>query len=111
MRALGRHRAAAILLLGEPLDAAAAEAAGLVARVVPSGELRAAAGEVAGRLAAGPTRAIGLAKRLINRAEDLGLDESLAAEAALQDVAGGTADHAEGIAAFAEKREPRFEGR
>jgi 2-(1,2-epoxy-1,2-dihydrophenyl)acetyl-CoA isomerase len=111
VRGLGRHRAAAVLLLGEPLDAAGAEAGGLVARVVPSGELPAAAGDMARRLAAGPTRAFGLAKRLINGAEDLALDESLAAEAALQDVAGRTADHAEGVAAFAEKREPRFEGR
>lgn len=111
VRALGRHRAAAILFLGEPLDAAGAEAAGLVARVVPGDELATAANEMARRLAGGPTRALGLAKRLINQAEDLALDESLAAEAALQGVAGGTADHAEGVAAFGDKRDPRFQGR
>ncbi|MGH2456242.1 MAG: 2-(1,2-epoxy-1,2-dihydrophenyl)acetyl-CoA isomerase, partial [Candidatus Limnocylindria bacterium] len=62
-------------------------------------------------LAAAPTRAIGHAKRLINRAEDATLAESLAHEADLQELAGRTQDHAEGIAAFAEKREPRFVGR
>lgn len=47
----------------------------------------------------------------MNAAENRPLDASLADEAALQDVAGRTADHAEGVAAFAEKRDPRFEGR
>ena len=63
------------------------------------------------KLAAGPTRAIGLAKRAINHAEDALLPESLALEAAVQELAGRTEDHAEGIAAFGEKREPRFIGR
>jgi 2-(1,2-epoxy-1,2-dihydrophenyl)acetyl-CoA isomerase len=96
---------------GEPLSAAEARDAGLVAEVVPTAELRARAAEVAAGLAAAPTRAIGLAKRLVNRAEDSTLDESMADEAALQAVAGRTEDHAEGVAAFAEKREPRFVGR
>ena len=111
VRALGRHRAAALLFLGEALGAADAHDAGLVARVVPSAELSAAAAELARSLADGPTRALGLTKRLLNRAEDDDLDAILGAEAALQDVAGRTADHAEGVSAFAEKREPRFEGR
>ena len=62
-------------------------------------------------LAAAPTAAIGLAKRSINQAEEAELAASLAFEAALQDVAGRTDDHAEGLAAFAEKRDPRFTGR
>jgi 2-(1,2-epoxy-1,2-dihydrophenyl)acetyl-CoA isomerase len=111
VRALGRHRAMAILVAGEPLGAAEAHDAGLVMRVTPAAELAAAATEVARQLAEGPTRAIGLSKRLINAAEDDDLDRSLASEAALQDVAGRTEDHAEGVAAFTEKREPRFTGR
>jgi 2-(1,2-epoxy-1,2-dihydrophenyl)acetyl-CoA isomerase len=111
VRALGRHRASALLFLGDALGAEEARDAGLVARVLPTDELGAAARDLARTLAGGPTRAVGLTKRLINGAEDDDLDASLAAEAALQDVAGGTEDHAEGIAAFAEKREPRFEGR
>jgi 2-(1,2-epoxy-1,2-dihydrophenyl)acetyl-CoA isomerase len=70
-----------------------------------------AAAELARRLANGPTRALGYAKRLINTAEDETLADSLAREADLQELAGRTADHAEGVAAFTEKREPRFEGR
>ena len=111
VRALGRHRATALLFLGDPLGAEEARDAGLVARVVLTDELGTTARDLARTLAGGPTRAVGLTKRLINRAEDDDLDASLAAEAALQDVAGGTDDHAEGVAAFAEKREPRFEGR
>lgn len=110
VRGLGRHRAAAVLLLGEPLGAAEARDAGLVTRVVPSAQLSATAHDLAAQLAAGPTLAIGLTKRLINRAEDLDLYASLDAEAALQHVAGRSADHAEGLAAFAEKRDPRFGG-
>jgi 2-(1,2-epoxy-1,2-dihydrophenyl)acetyl-CoA isomerase len=111
VRALGRHAAAAIIFSGEPLTARAAADAGLVASVVPADELASTASELARQLAAGPTRAIGYAKRLINAAEERPLAETLAEEAALQELAGRSEDHAEGLAAFAEKREPRFRGR
>jgi 2-(1,2-epoxy-1,2-dihydrophenyl)acetyl-CoA isomerase len=111
VRTLGRHRAAQLIFSGEPLSAAEAYAGGLVTEVLPSAELMAAAGAAALRLAAAPTRSIGYAKRLINAAEDAGLPEILALEAGLQELAGRTQDHAEGLAAFAEKREPRFVGR
>ena len=110
VRALGRHRATAVLWLGEPLSAADAMAAGLVHEVVPAGELAEAAHVLAGRLAGGPTRGMALTKRLVNASEDDSLDASLAAEAALQELAGRTDDHAEGVAAFGEKREARFVG-
>lgn len=111
VRALGRHRATEILLGERQLSAADARAAGLVASVVPGERLADATRELAARLAAGPTVAISLTKRLVNAAEDDDLAASLAAEAALQDVAGSTEDHAEGVAAFTEKRDPRFGGR
>ncbi len=111
VRALGRHRAAALILAGDAVPAAEAASAGLVTRVVPAAELAATAHELAARLAAGPTRAMGYAKRLIEGAEQDDLAAALEAEAALQELAGRTADHAEGIAAFAEKRDPRFTGR
>jgi 2-(1,2-epoxy-1,2-dihydrophenyl)acetyl-CoA isomerase len=111
VRTLGRHRAAQLIFSGEPLSAQDAHAAGLVNRVLPAGELAAAARDEARRLAAAPTRAIAYAKRLINAAEDADLDAQLAAEAAYQELAGRTEDHAEGVAAFGEKREPRFLGR
>ena len=111
VRAIGRHRAFEILMGERQLSAAEAHAAGLVAAVVPADRLRDASRELAERLASGPTRAVGLTKRLIADAEDASLSDSLAAEAALQDVAGRTEDHAEGVAAFAEKRDPVFRGR
>ena len=111
VRALGRHRAARLIFDGEPLPASEAQAVGLVTEVVPPDQLAAVAHAAAARLAAGPTRAIGLAKRAINDAEDATLPESLAMEAAMQELAGRTEDHAEGVAAFGEKREPRFLGR
>ncbi len=111
VRGVGRHRAAAILWLGDPISAPDALASGLVHRVVAADELAAAAQALARQLAAGPTKGMALTKRLINAAEDDDLDASLASEAALQELAGRTEDHAEGVAAFAEKREPRFNGR
>jgi 2-(1,2-epoxy-1,2-dihydrophenyl)acetyl-CoA isomerase len=111
VRTLGRHRALEILLGERQLSVEDAEAAGLVAAVVPAERLADATRELAARLAQGPTRAIGLTKRLVNAAEEETVAEALAHEAALQELAGRTADHAEGVAAFAEKREPRFEGR
>jgi 2-(1,2-epoxy-1,2-dihydrophenyl)acetyl-CoA isomerase len=111
VRAVGRHRAFEILMGERQLTAADARDLGLVAAVVPAGRLADAARELAQRLARGPTRAIGLTKRLVNAAEDESLSEMLASEAGLQELAGRTEDHAEGVAAFGEKREPDFSGR
>ena len=111
VRSLGRHRAARLIFSGEPLSAAEAHAAGLVTELAPTDQLAAVAHAAAAKLAAAPTRAIALAKRAINHAEDALLPESLAMEAALQELAGRSEDHAEGVAAFGEKREPRFLGR
>jgi 2-(1,2-epoxy-1,2-dihydrophenyl)acetyl-CoA isomerase len=111
VKALGRHAATSVIFSGEPLTARAAADAGLVAAVVPLAELREAASDLARRLAGGPTVALGYAKRLINQAEEATLADSLRGEADLQELAGRTQDHAEGVAAFAEKREPEFHGR
>ena len=111
VRGLGRHRAFEILMGERHLHAEEAHELGLVAAVVPAAALPQTTHDLAERLANGPTRGIGLTKRLLNAAEDAPLDEALDIEAALQELAGRTKDHAEGVAAFAEKRDPRFEGR
>ena len=111
VRAVGRHRAFEILIGERQLGADDARDLGLVAAVVPADRLADTARELAQRLAAGPTGAIGLTKRLLNAAENATLAEALDAEAALQELAGRTDAHAEGVAAFGEKRDPRFSGR
>ena len=111
VRAVGRHRAFEILMGERQLGPTEARDLGLVAAIVPVDQLANTASELARRLAQGPTVSIGLTKRLLNAAEDATLAEVLEAEAALQELAGRTADHAEGVAAFGEKRDPRFSGR
>jgi 2-(1,2-epoxy-1,2-dihydrophenyl)acetyl-CoA isomerase len=111
VRGLGRHRAFEILMGERHIHAEEAHDLGLVAAVVPAGALTQTTRDLAERLANGPTRGIGLTKRLLNAAEDATLEETLAIEAALQELAGRTEDHAEGVAAFGEKRDPTFTGR
>lgn len=109
-RLVGATRAAEIALLGDPVTAVDALRLGLVGRVVPATDLEAEARAVAARLAAGAPRAIALTKRALNAAWDRDLEAALEYEAHLQDMAGRTADHREGMAAFLEKRAPRFSG-
>jgi 2-(1,2-epoxy-1,2-dihydrophenyl)acetyl-CoA isomerase len=110
-RILGEPRAKALALLAEPLDAETAAAWGLIWKAVPDEELMAEAGAIAARLAAGPTRGLGLTKRAIQAATANTLDEQLDLERDLQREAGRTADYAEGVVAFLEKRPPEFSGR
>jgi 2-(1,2-epoxy-1,2-dihydrophenyl)acetyl-CoA isomerase len=107
-RLVGGGRAAEIALLNDPIPSSAALAMGLVTRVARDAEIGTAAREMAGRLAQGAPLALALTKRALNAAWDRGLEGALEYEAFLQDLAGGTRDHAEGIAAFMEKRAPRF---
>lgn len=109
-RLVGGAKAAELALLGEPLSALEAERLGLVARVVAPDELAQAARAIAARLAAGAPRAIALTRAALRRSWASTFDEQLELEAELQGQAGATADHAEGVAAFVEKRPPRFTG-
>ena len=79
-------------------------------RVVPGTELEAAAAEWAGRLATGPTKALGFAKWLINRSLESDRQTAFDDEAWAQELTVATADAGEGIRAFAERRKPEFRG-
>jgi 2-(1,2-epoxy-1,2-dihydrophenyl)acetyl-CoA isomerase len=109
-RLVGPAKAAELALLGERLSAADAERHGLVARVVPGDALAAEARDIAARLAALAPRALSLTKRALERSWSVDLEAALEDEALRQGIAGATADHAEGLAAFLEKRPPRFTG-
>jgi 2-(1,2-epoxy-1,2-dihydrophenyl)acetyl-CoA isomerase len=109
-RLVGAAKAAEMALLGEAVSAAEAEQFGLVAKVVPDEDLVAEAKAVALRLAALAPRALASTKHALDRAWSIDLDRALDEEAYRQGVAGASADHAEGMAAFLEKRPPRFHG-
>jgi 2-(1,2-epoxy-1,2-dihydrophenyl)acetyl-CoA isomerase len=109
-RLVGRARALGLAMLGEPLGAEAAADWGLIWRAVPDAALMDEAGALAAKLAQGPTVALGLMKRAIVGTPQATLDAQLELEAALQTEAAASADAAEGIAAFVEKRPPRFTG-
>ena len=109
-RLVGLARAFELALLNEPLSAADAERIGLVSAVVPTESLLDEAHGLAARLAAGAPRAVALTKRALNRSLETDLESALEYEAFLQGIAGRTADHAEGLRAFLEKRPPRFTG-
>jgi len=110
-RIVGLQRAAALTMLGEKLPATRAKEWGLVYDVVPHAVIGETTFDLARRLADLPTRGLGLAKRGFNAAFANSLDEQLALEEELQREAGRTADYAEGVRAFVEKRVPRFQGR
>jgi len=109
-RLVGPAKAAELALLGDALTATDAERFGLVVRVVPAEALAAEARAVALRLAALAPRALALTKRALDRSWSVDLDAALEDEAYRQGIAGATADHAEGLAAFVAKRPPRFTG-
>jgi 2-(1,2-epoxy-1,2-dihydrophenyl)acetyl-CoA isomerase len=109
-RIIGPARAFEWLASGKKLAAAEAHAWGLVSEVVETDRLARRAAELAGQLADLPTRGIGMTKRLLDHAGDATLEEQLEREAQLQTAATQTADFKEGVAAFLEKRPPRFSG-
>ncbi len=110
-RLVGTGKAFEMAFLGDEIGAEDALRLGLVNRVVAPEELEAATRELASRLAEGPTRAIGLAKRAINHALTMDLDQVLDYEVHAQEIAGATEDYQEGVAAFMEKRTPNFSGK
>jgi enoyl-CoA hydratase/carnithine racemase len=108
---VGPAVAAELIFTGRHVPAAEAHGLGLVNRVVPAGELGAAADELAATLASRAPLALKMAKRALELATSGHLGAGLEYESAAAKVVLGSADYAEGLAAFAERREPRFEGR
>jgi len=109
-RQVGSARAAELALIGAPLSSADAERLGLVVKVVAAEVVVEEAQTIAGRLADLAPRALALTKRALEATWTSSLEEQLELEAELQGIAGSTADHAEGLAAFLDKRPPRFTG-
>lgn len=109
-RIVGLARATSLMMLGEKISAARAVEFGMIYQLCEPGSLIDSAMSVAKTLAAMPTRALGLTKRALNASLGSDLDAQLDMEEELQARAGRTADFAEGIAAFTEKRKPVFTG-
>ena len=107
-RLLGPQRALEWLMLGDTVDARAAEKMGLVNRVVPSATLASEVDALARRIAAGPATAHATLKRLVDQASYTPLDAQLDAERAGFVKAAGTRDFREGVTAFLERRAPLF---
>jgi 2-(1,2-epoxy-1,2-dihydrophenyl)acetyl-CoA isomerase len=109
-RLLGPARAFEWMTSGRTLTAFEAQAWGLASEIVEADALEGHVGELAGRLAQMPTRAIGMSKRLFDRAAESTLEEQLEFVAQLQSAATKTNDFREGVTAFLEKRKPEFSG-
>ena len=107
---LGLARATELSMLGERLPASRALEWGLINRVVPDAELDGAVAELAGRLAAGPTRSYAGTKRQLNHWLYERMDDQLELEARIQQEMAETDDFVEGAMAFAQKRQARFQG-
>ena len=109
-RVIGHARAAEMALTGDAIDAEEALRFGLVSRVVAPEALLDEAFRLAGRIAANPPQVLRWTRQLLQQARTGTLDEALNAAGRLQGQAHHTADHAEAVAAFFEKRAPRFTG-
>ena len=110
-RAVGKRRAQELILSGRVFSAQEAAEWGLLQRVLPREALLPAALEVAGEIAANAPVAVRQAKQAVHRGNELGLMDGLAFEIECYNRTVGTSDRREGVAAFNERRAPRFEGR
>ena len=110
-RLIGLQKAKELVFFGNDLGAEDAQRLGLVSRVVPPEQLVPTAREWAERLAKGPTFAIGMSKRLLNRSLESSLETALEEEALAQMLVTQSEDTREGMMAFMERRQPQFKGK
>jgi 2-(1,2-epoxy-1,2-dihydrophenyl)acetyl-CoA isomerase len=110
-RRVGDVRARELLLLGRELSGAEAAEWGAIHRAVPAEALDDEVAAIVDQLASGPTVALGLTKWLLHRGQSAGLGDHLAQEAFALELSSRTDDFREGLAAFRERRAPRFTGR
>jgi 2-(1,2-epoxy-1,2-dihydrophenyl)acetyl-CoA isomerase len=110
-RLIGVARAKELLMLGRPVSGSAAAGWGMIHRAVPDEALDAAVDELVGELRASATVALGLTKRCVHGALDGTMVEAMEAESMALELSSRTADFREGLQAFSERRDARFEGR
>jgi len=107
-RVVGRSKAKELVFTYSMISAQEAFDLGIVNKLVPSEKLEETVQEYAAKIAQGPTRALGIAKKLINRSFESDLRSALDFEALAQALCGNGDEHKEGVSAFAEKRKPDF---
>lgn len=108
---VGPGRALELIMTGRTVSAPEAAVLGLVNKVVPARELDATVDGLAEQFASGPTKALGLSKKVVNQVASLELSEALEYEAYHQEIAGRTSDHLEAVRAFLQKGKPKFSGK
>jgi 2-(1,2-epoxy-1,2-dihydrophenyl)acetyl-CoA isomerase len=109
-RLAGQARALALALTGEPLTAERAEAWGVIWKCVDDDKLQEETGALAAKFTAAPTKGLAAIKKLVRESGARSLDEQLGVERDAQRALGRTHDYKEGVAAFMEKRTPKFTG-